>query len=83
MNKDKYNLFRTMCIKYADVKFRALMIWKENMKYQSDVMKKLKLKIIEIHKKRISKAFFRWKEGIDKKHMVELVAFTEDLVNEN
>ena len=46
-------------------------------------MNKIKLRLIEIHKKRCSKAFFKWKESIDKKHMVELVTFTEDLVNEN
>jgi hypothetical protein len=37
------------------------------MKYDSDVKKKLKLRIIEIHKNRLSKAFFKWKEGADKK----------------
>lgn len=46
-------------------------------------MTKIKLRIIEIHKKRLSKAYFKWKENIDKKHMIELVTFTEDLVNEN
>jgi hypothetical protein len=83
LSKDKYNLFRSWCIRVADAKYRALMVWKENIKYQSDVMKKIKLRIIEIHKKRLSKAYFKWKENIDKKHMIELVTFTEDLVNEN
>ena len=82
-SKDKYHLFRTACIRIADVKYRALMVWKENIKYENEIMKKIKLRVIEIHKKRCSRAFFKWKENIDKKHMVELVSFTEDLVNEN
>ena len=83
MSKDKYNLFRNLCIRVADVKYRALQIWKENIAYEKDILKKIKLRIIEIHKKRQSKAFFKWKESIDKKHVVELVMFTEDLINEN
>ncbi len=83
MSKDKYNLFRNWCIRIADTKYRALMVWKENIKYQSDVMKKIKLRIIEIQKKRYSRAFFRWKECIDKTRVVELVSFTENLANEN
>lgn len=46
-------------------------------------MKKMKLRIIEQHRKRESHYFFKWKESIDKKHMVEMVSFTEDLMNEN
>ncbi len=29
--KDKYNLFRQCLIRYADLKHKALMIWKENV----------------------------------------------------
>jgi len=46
-------------------------------------MKRVKLRLIELHKRNISYAFFHWKENTDKKHMVELVTFTEDLMNEN
>jgi hypothetical protein len=46
-------------------------------------MGRVKLRLIELHKRGLSQAFFRWREAADKKHMVELVAFTEDLVNEN
>lgn len=81
--KDKHNLFRQMCIRYADVKYRALIIWKESVDYYKKTMQRIKLRLIELHKKNLTKAFFKWKEAIDKKHMVELVTFTEDLVNEN
>jgi len=46
-------------------------------------MNRVKLRLIELHKRNVSYAFFKWKESIDKKHMVELVSFTEDLMNEN
>lgn len=82
-SKEKYNLFRSLLIRVADVKYRAIQVWKENIKYEKDVMKKIKLRIIEIHRKRCSRAFFKWKESADKNHMVELVSFTEDLTNEN
>jgi len=31
--KDKYNLFRQCIIRYSDLKYRALMVWKENIVY--------------------------------------------------
>jgi hypothetical protein len=36
--KDKYNLFRQCCIRYADLKYRALMVWKENVEYHNHTM---------------------------------------------
>lgn len=76
-------LFRNLCIRVADVKYRALMVWKENLQYYKHIMNRIKLRLIESHKRKLSKSFFKWKESIDKKHMVELVSFTEDLMNEN
>ena len=46
-------------------------------------MNRVKLRLIEAHKRNLTKAFYKWKESIDKKHMIELVSFTEDLQNEN
>jgi hypothetical protein len=43
----------------------------------------MKLRMIELHKRNLSAVFFKWKEMCDKKQMVEMVSFTEDLVNEN
>ena len=82
-SKDKYNLFRQCCIRYSDLKFRALMVWKENVQYHNSQLKRIKLRLIELHKRNLSAAFFKWKESVDKKVMVELVSFTEDLANEN
>ena len=81
--KDKYNLFRQMCIRYADVKYRALMIWKENVQYHNHIMKRIKLRIIELHKCKLSKAFNKWRESADRKHMVDLITFTDEITNEN
>lgn len=58
-------------------------MWKENVQYHNHTMNRIKLRLIELHKRSLSHAFFHWKENIDKKHMVELVSFTEDLMNEN
>jgi len=46
-------------------------------------MSRIKLRLIELHKRSLSGAFYKWKESADKKHMVELMSFTEDLINEN
>lgn len=46
-------------------------------------MQRIKLRLIEQHKRRLSAFFFKWKENTDKKQMIELVSFTEDLMNEN
>ena len=81
--KDKYNLFRQMCIRYADVKYRALVIWKDNVDYYKRTMNRVKLRLIETHKRSLTHLFYRWKEAIDKKHMVELVSYSEDLLNDN
>lgn len=77
--KDKYNLFRNLCKRYEDHKYSAFMQWVEAVRYYNHVKQRIKLRIINTHKKRCSAAFFKWKEGIDKKHMVQLVEFTEEL----
>lgn len=46
-------------------------------------MNRTKLRLIETHKRNLTQAFFKWKEAIDKKHMIELVTVTEDLQNDN
>jgi len=81
--KEKFRLFRKAFIKYHDVKYRALMVWKEANGYHKHTMERIKLRLIFEHKKRLSWAFSRWKEGADKKVMVQMVYETEELVNEN
>jgi len=81
--KDKYNLFRKCCIRYADARYRALQTWKENISYFNRTMGRMKLRLIELHRRKLSAAFTRWREGSDRLHMVALLAHTEDLMNEN
>ena len=59
------------------------MIWKEAQTYHEHTMDRVKMRLIHLHKNTTSQAFFKWKDSIDKKHVVELVSFTEDLMNEN
>lgn len=82
-NKDKYNLLRKCCIRYADAKYRAMMVWKENITYFKRTMNRSKLRLIELHRRNLSDAFGKWREGADRKHMVHLLGITEDLMNEN
>ena len=81
--KDKYNLFRQCCIRYSDLKYRALMLWRENVAYEKRTLTRVKLRLIELHKRNLSQAFFQWKERGDKHKIVEMVQFTEELLNEN
>lgn len=46
-------------------------------------MQRIKLRLIENHKTNLSIAFYKWKESADKKHMIDLLGFTDDLMNEN
>lgn len=45
--KDKYNLFRSMLIRYSDLKYRALCIWKDQVVYYKQTMQRMKLRLIE------------------------------------
>jgi len=63
--------------------YRAFCVWREANSYHTHILQRVKLRIIYIHKKSLSRFFFKWKESIDKKHVVELVSFTEELENEN
>jgi len=68
--KDKYHYFRQMFIRYKDLMYRALMVWKGNCKYHSHTMDRVKMRLIQLHKRNTSWAFYHWKESIDKKKMV-------------
>ena len=70
MSKDKYNIFRQLCIRCADVKFRTLTIWKDYNTYYKRTMNRAKLRLIETHKRNLSAAYYKWKESIDKKQMI-------------
>lgn len=81
--KDKYNALRKCCIRYADAKYKALMVWKENVVYVKRTMQRAKLRLIELHRRNLSIAFVKWRDGSDRKHMVHLLGVTEDLMNDN
>ena len=46
-------------------------------------MQRVKLRLIEQHKRRLNWAFMRWKEGADKGVHMEMMVMTEDVMNEN
>jgi len=81
--KDKYNALRKCCIRYADAKYRALMVWKENIAYFKRTMSRTKLRLIEQHRRNLAKAFLRWREGSNRKTLLSLLVTTDDLLNEN
>lgn len=82
-NKDKYNMLRKWCIRVSDAKYRALMVWKENISYWKRIMNRVNLRVTELHRRNLSTAFLRWREGADRLRVVELLGVTEDLMNEN
>ena len=81
--RDIKNMIRKMIGRYADLRHHAIIVWKENVDYHNHTMKRVMLRLIDQHKRRESQAFYKWKESIDKKHMVQLVQFSEELMNEN
>ena len=46
-------------------------------------MDRVKMRLIEQHKRRLSWAFMKWKEGADKGCHMEMMVMTEDVMNEN
>ena len=56
--------------------------WRDAVRHKKHNMDRVKLRLINLHKQSLSKALFKWKEGSDKKQMVQLAVATEDLQNE-
>ena len=81
--KTKYHALRQAYLKHCDVKYKALMIWKENCQHYSHNMQRVKLRLIHEHKRRLNWAFMKWKEGADKGIHMEMMVMTEDVMNEN
>jgi hypothetical protein len=59
------------------------MIWKEAQSHHEHTMDRVKMRLIHLHKNNLASSFFKWKDCIDKQHVVQLVQFTEDVMNEN
>lgn len=70
-------------MRVSDAKYRALQVWKENLAYWNRTMQGMKLRLIELHRRNLSIAFTKWREGSDRKRMVDLLRVTEDLMNDN
>jgi len=51
--KDKYNILRKWCIRVSDAKYRALMVWKENLQYWKRTMNRVSLRLIELHRRNL------------------------------
>lgn len=81
--KTKYHALRQAYLKHCDVKYRALMIWRENCKHFNHNMERVKLRLIHEHKRRLNWAFMKWKEGADKGVHLDMLVMTEDVMNEN
>ena len=81
--KTKYRCLRNAYLKHCDVKYRALMLWKENCQHYGHNMERFKLRLINQHKRRLNWAFMKWKEGADKGCHMEMMVMTEDVMNEN
>jgi hypothetical protein len=63
--------------------YKALLIWKNCVVFHKQVLHRLKLRLIDEHKRRLRIAFMRWKESTDKKIHIDLLKVTEDHMNEN
>lgn len=72
-------MFRNFMKKYQDVMYRALVIWKDVVKYHKHNMERTKLRLVNLHKQNLSKALFKWKEAADKKSLKHLEVMAEDL----
>lgn len=48
--KDKAQLFRNFMKRHQDVMYRALQVWRENVRYHRHTMDRVKLRLINLHK---------------------------------
>ena len=81
--KTKYNALRQCYLKHCDVLYAALLRWKENCQHYNHNMERVKLRLINEHRRRLNHAFMKWKEGHDKNVHMEMMVMTEDVMNEN
>lgn len=81
--KTKYHALRQCYLRHCDVKYRALKLWRENVAHYKHTMERVKLRLINEHKRRLNYAFMRMKEGADKTVHMEMMVMTEDIMNEN
>jgi hypothetical protein len=63
--------------------YKAILLWKNAVIFHKQVLHRLKLRLIDEHKRRLRISFMRWKESTDKKIHIDLLKVTEDHMNEN
>ena len=81
--KTKYHALRQCYLKHCDVLYAYLLRWKENCQHYNHNMDRVKLRLINEHRRRLNHAFMKWKEGHDKNVHMEMMVMTEDVMNEN
>ena len=55
--KTKYHAMRQCYLRHCDVQYRALMLWKDACTNHSQAMKRMKVRLINEHKRRLNWAF--------------------------
>lgn len=79
----KRNALRNCYLKHCDVKAKALMIWRDHCKFYNHNMKRMKMRIINQYRKKLSYYFMKWKSGADGDVHMEMMVMTEDFENDN
>ena len=59
------------------------MIWRDAAKHHNHTMNRVKIRLINEHKRRLNWAFQKMKEGADKGVHMEMMEMTEDCMNDN
>lgn len=76
-------MLRQCFFRHCDIAYKAILVWKNAVTYHKQVLHRLKLKLIDEHKRRLRIALMRWKESSDKMVHIDLLRVTEDHLNEN
>ncbi len=81
--RQKLHVLRQCYYRHCDIAYKAILVWKNAVSYHKQVLHRLKLKLIDEHKRRLRIALMRWKESSDKMVHIDLLRVTEDHLNEN
>lgn len=77
----KKHLLRQAYFRSCDQKHQALLIWRDYCRYWRQVMDRIKLRLIEAHKRKTLWAFTRMKEGSDRQYHMVLLEQNELAMN--
>lgn len=79
----KMHVLRQCYLRHCDLLFNAMQLWRASCSHRRAVLYRLRLRMIDSHKRRLRIAFMRWKESTDKQIHLDLLKVTEDHINEN